>query len=89
MLPAEARETAAHSNTEERVEIGQAVDSLAPEHRAVLMLGVVEGFTCREMAEILEVPLGTVMSRLSRARDALRTQLTPACSASACSAKEA
>jgi RNA polymerase sigma-70 factor, ECF subfamily len=57
------------------LEISQALGKLALEHRAVLLLGVVEGFTCREMAEILAVPVGTVMSRLSRARQALRAQL--------------
>lgn len=87
--PAEAaREIAAHSRAQERVEITEALDSLAAEHRAVLMLGVVEGFTCREMAEILEIPLGTVMSRLSRARAALRAQLAPACAARACTGRD-
>ena len=51
---------------------------LSDEHRAVLMLGVVEGFTCREIAEILAVPIGTVMSRLSRGRQALRARFLPA-----------
>ena len=57
--------------------VTRALDDLSEEHRAVLMLGPVEGFTCREMAEILAVPIGTVMSRLSRARRALREQLAP------------
>jgi RNA polymerase sigma-70 factor (ECF subfamily) len=61
----------------ERLEMNQALDSLPVEHRTVLLLGVVEGFTCREIAEILAVPIGTVMSRLSRARQALREKLTP------------
>jgi RNA polymerase sigma-70 factor, ECF subfamily len=57
--------------------ITRALGDLSEEHRTVLMLGPVEGFTCREMAEILAVPIGTVMSRLSRARKAFREQLAP------------
>jgi RNA polymerase sigma-70 factor (ECF subfamily) len=76
-LPIEARETPVHAGVQERVEVMQALDQLPQEHRAVLLLGVVEGFTCREMADILEIPIGTVMSRLSRARDGLRERLTP------------
>jgi RNA polymerase sigma-70 factor (ECF subfamily) len=58
------------------MEVAQALESLQLDHRTVLMLGVVEGFTCGEMAGILGVPVGTVMSRLSRARQAMRSQLT-------------
>lgn len=72
---------AVDAGTADRLEVAQALDSLAPEHRAVLVLGVVEGFTCREMAEVLNIPIGTVMSRLSRAREALRARLAPAYSA--------
>jgi len=61
----------------ERLEIDQALQSLPLEQRTVLLLGVVEGFTCREMSEILAVPIGTVMSRLSRARQSLREKLAP------------
>jgi RNA polymerase sigma-70 factor, ECF subfamily len=57
--------------------VTQALAALSPEHRTVLLLGVVEGFTCRELAEILAIPIGTVMSRLSRARQALRERLAP------------
>jgi RNA polymerase sigma-70 factor, ECF subfamily len=60
----------------DNVEISQALDALPAEHRTVLLLGVVEGFTCREVSEILSVPIGTVMSRLSRARQSLREKLT-------------
>jgi len=55
--------------------VSHALAELAEEHRTVLLLGVVEGFTCQEMAEILALPIGTVMSRLSRARQALRNRL--------------
>jgi len=60
------------------MDVAHALADLAKEHRTVLMLGVVEGFTCREIAEILSLPIGTVMSRLSRARQALRARLAPA-----------
>jgi len=46
---------------------------LAPEHRAVLMLVAVEGFSYQQTAAALGIPIGTVMSRLSRARERLRT----------------
>ncbi len=59
-------------------EVSCALGELSDEHRTVLVLAVVEGFTCREMAGILCVPIGTVMSRLSRARRALRGRLQPA-----------
>ena len=41
---------------------------LPPEQRAVLALVAIEGYTYQEAAGILETPVGTVMSRLSRAR---------------------
>ena len=59
------------------IEIAQALDALSLEHREVLLLGVVEGFSSQEMADILAVPIGTVMSRMSRARQAMREQLSP------------
>jgi len=44
------------------------IDSLRPEYREVLLLWGVDGLKYREMAAILDVPIGTVMSRLHRAR---------------------
>ena len=60
------------------LEINSALDNLSSEHREILMLGVVEGFAIKELATILDVPAGTVMSRLSRARARLRELLSPA-----------
>jgi RNA polymerase sigma-70 factor (ECF subfamily) len=65
------------SSVEESLSVLQALDRLPPDQRTVLILGVVEGFTSREMSEILNVPIGTVMSRMSRARQALRNVLAP------------
>ena len=50
----------------------QAFDQLNTEQRALLLWVSVEGLSYKEVAAILEVPVGTVMSRLSRARQALR-----------------
>jgi RNA polymerase sigma-70 factor (ECF subfamily) len=50
----------------------EAFDRLPPEQRALMLLVTVEGLSYRETAETLGVPIGTVMSRLSRARKALR-----------------
>jgi RNA polymerase sigma-70 factor, ECF subfamily len=62
---------------QEAVEIAEALNALSLEQRTVLLLCVVEGFTCREAAGILDLPIGTVMSRLSRARQELRESLAP------------
>lgn len=52
-----------------------AVSALPAEQRAVVALVCVEGFAYREAAEILDLPIGTVMSRLARARKALHRTL--------------
>jgi RNA polymerase sigma-70 factor, ECF subfamily len=59
-----------------RTQVLATLERLSGEYRTVLLLGVVEGFTCREIAGILGIPIGTVMSRLSRARAAFRDALT-------------
>ncbi|HTS01841.1 MAG TPA: sigma-70 family RNA polymerase sigma factor [Thermoanaerobaculia bacterium] len=56
-------------------EVGAALDALSPEHRQILLLSDVDEFTYKEIATILRVPIGTVMSRLSRARAALRERV--------------
>ena len=53
----------------------RATARLTPEHRQMLILAGVEELSYREIADELAVPIGTVMSRLARARAALRTLL--------------
>ncbi len=53
----------------------QAIDELDPRYRDVLLLWAVEGLKYREVADVLDVPLGTVMSRLYRARAILSGRL--------------
>lgn len=52
-----------------------AIERLPDHYRSVLLLWAVEGLKYREIADVLEVPLGTVMSRLYRARSLLTAQL--------------
>jgi RNA polymerase sigma-70 factor (ECF subfamily) len=53
----------------------QAVNRLSVEHRQILLLVSVEELSYREIADELDIPLGTVMSRLARARERLRELL--------------
>ena len=48
---------------------------LTPEHQAILVLRIVQGLSYDEIARTLSVPIGTVMSRLSRARGELKARL--------------
>jgi RNA polymerase sigma-70 factor (ECF subfamily) len=60
----------------ETQDIMSAVNRLAPEFRDVLWLVVVEGLSYKETAQTLDIPMGTVMSRLYRARREVRRWLT-------------
>jgi len=56
-------------------EVRRAVDRLTPDQRAALLLVTVEGLSYKEAAEVADVPVGTIMSRLARARIAVQLQL--------------
>jgi RNA polymerase sigma-70 factor, ECF subfamily len=75
LSPIAARDFPVEAVIPAAVEVAQALEELPPEQKEVLMLGVVEGFTREEIAGILSIPIGTVMSRMSRGRQALRQAL--------------
>jgi RNA polymerase sigma-70 factor (ECF subfamily) len=56
-------------------EVREALESLPEQNRYAVLLADVEGFSYKDIAEITEVPIGTVMSRLSRGRAALEKSL--------------
>ena len=62
---------------EERERITRALAALPEHHRTIIMLSDLEGLSYREIAEVLDVPMGTVMSRLHHARKRLRDVLGP------------
>ena len=57
-------------------EVSNALNSLDVDFRTVIILCDIEGFKYDEMAKILDIPIGTVRSRLHRARNLLRDKLT-------------
>jgi RNA polymerase sigma-70 factor (ECF subfamily) len=59
-------------------ELAAALGALPAEFRRALLLADVEGLTCQETADLMGTPLGTVMSRLHRARAAVRASLAGA-----------
>ncbi|MGB8222995.1 MAG: sigma-70 family RNA polymerase sigma factor, partial [Polyangiales bacterium] len=64
-----------------RRELGSAIQAALQElpehHRAVIVLREIEGMSYEEMAVVLEVPKGTIMSRLFHARKKMQTALAP------------
>lgn len=63
---------------EQRSLIERQLRALPPEFREALVLREIEDLSYREIADVLQVPIGTVMSRLSRARAMLQRALAPA-----------
>lgn len=66
-------------DTEERKEaseiVNKALMAMEPKFRIIVTMRMLQGYTTKETAEILDLPLGTVLSRLSRAQEQLRTIL--------------
>ncbi len=56
--------------------VESALTHLPPDYRMAIILSDIEGFSYKEISEMMEWPMGTVMSRLSRARGLLRRILT-------------
>ena len=65
------------ARTEQRERIQKALAALPEHHRTIIMLSDLEGLSYREIADVLEIPMGTVMSRLHNARKKLRDVLGP------------
>jgi RNA polymerase sigma-70 factor (ECF subfamily) len=53
----------------------RAMATLTMEHRQILLLISLEGMSYREVADTLDIPIGTVISRVARARERLRSAL--------------
>lgn len=65
---------ASQSDAYPLLEIYRSLESLSPNQREVFLLHHLHGFSYEEISAQLEIPLGTVMSRLSRARESLQKQ---------------
>src|SRR5207247_10115671 len=65
------------ARVEARRRIMRALDALPEHHRAIIMLSDLAGLSYREIAEVLRIPMGTVMTRMHNARNRLRTAPDP------------
>lgn len=61
---------------QQRMAIDKAISLLSEDHRMVIGLVLVDGLPYKEAAEVLEIPMGTLTSRLARAREALQELLS-------------
>jgi RNA polymerase sigma-70 factor (ECF subfamily) len=71
-----ARPDEALSQGELRANIEGALEKLSPEHREAILLREVQGLEYKEIADVMECSIGTVMSRLFYARKKLQSLLT-------------
>jgi len=75
--PVEATPDAAAAGAQKRARIERALATLSDDHRRIVVLSDIEGLTYKEIADVLEIPMGTVMSRLHNARKRLKAALGP------------
>lgn len=71
-VPAELSDLPAPGDPQLAADVHDVLRRLSPEHRATLVLRDLEGLDEQTVARLLDLPLGTVRSRLSRAREAFR-----------------
>ncbi len=69
--------TVSKNRSETREIVNQAIQKLEPKFRSVLVLRLILGYTSQETAKLLKLPMGTVLSRLTRAQMKLKDILTP------------
>jgi RNA polymerase sigma factor (sigma-70 family) len=77
-VPEEEAEGVGVSTTDAQIDalaVRKAVAQLSEDHRAVVALVLVEGLSYQEAAQVLEIPVGTLTSRLARARESLQDML--------------
>lgn len=78
LAPSAHRSVAEAGSTDRRLLVEELLDRLSPEMRATLALRELEGLEYAEIAETLEIPIGTVRSRLNAAREQFRALWTAA-----------
>ena len=71
----EHSDAVAHDHVEAKETLARALERLAPEFREVIVLRELQGLSYKEISDVAGVPVGTVMSRLSRARARLQEAL--------------
>jgi RNA polymerase sigma-70 factor (ECF subfamily) len=68
---------AEHENVNTVEIVNWAIERLEPKFRSAVVLRMIEGYSTEETAQILQLPIGTVLSRLARAKDHLSKVLAP------------
>ncbi len=75
-LAAQASVPSSIEAIDQRMDVLEIIRSLAPEFRDAIVLREIEGLSYQEIAQVLNIPRGTVESRLHRGRAELRRKLT-------------